>query len=568
MHHLAPGQPIGDDTQASFTVSRDGQSLEVCSTPPNDGWRQCYRASKRPTAVASLGDSYSAGEGAGGYDPASRGCHRSPYAWTKYLEARNPTRWRVESFLACSGAEMPNLTGTFKGEGPQVSRIHPFTEVVTVTIGGNDTGFSDVLTSCFLRWKLHQKNCVQKGKPYGQAKKLVRGPLASRLAASYQAIRAQAPKDARLVVVGYPRLFPLRGKAVRKCGWLVPQVRKALNGLAVELDNVIRATATRNGATFVDVLDTLSGHEACTGGASWVYPIKPATNAQAGHPMARGQYALARRIGSALGPDAAVRRRGLDQRREQRRLGGIGGRRVLGVPLDADVPGAGVVELDRLDHAVGRERDRAQPGAEPADALVVVAGDRRSGADHARQQRVRRHLDRLDDVAVRAFPQVLDQVSPARDVDHLVATAHGEQREARGERVAGHREIEGVLLLVDVVLRRVRALPGPVRGQVAAAGQEHAVGVPEALGDLVGVDPGTGRDRVDDEGLAAGGVHGVEEGARRHVRAVPQGRGGRREAGRDGDERAGHRGSFRRSEQIVLILTTSSDHGQRPPTGE
>ncbi|WP_418059981.1 SGNH/GDSL hydrolase family protein [Pimelobacter simplex] len=296
-----PCQPIGDDTQASFTVSRDGQSLEVCSTPPNDGWRQCYRASKRPTMVASLGDSYSAGEGAGGYDPASRGCHRSPYAWTKYLEARNPTRWHVESFLACSGAEMPNLTGTFKGEGPQVSRIHPFTEVVTVTIGGNDTGFSDVLTSCFLRWKLHQKNCVQKGKPYRQAKKFVRGPLASRLAASYQAIRAQAPKDARLVVVGYPRLFPLRGKAVRKCGWLVPQVRKALNGLAVELNNAIRATATRNGATFVDVLDTLSGHEACTGGASWVYPIKPATNAQAGHPMPPWQYALARRIGSVLG---------------------------------------------------------------------------------------------------------------------------------------------------------------------------------------------------------------------------------------------------------------------------
>lgn len=320
-----PCQPIGDDTRATFTVSRDLRSLRVCSTPPgeDDAWRQCYTAYRRASVVATLGDSYSSGEGAGSYDRSSGSCHRSPYAWTKYLEARNPGRWQVDSFLACSGAVTFSLTQAFKGEPAQVTRFHPLTEVVTLTIGGNDVGFSSVLKNCVLSGNLvKKKNCVENG-TIKKTRQFIRQHLEKYLVRAYSVVKASMPKDARFVVVGYPRLFPLAGKT-EKCRWLDGQERKAVNALAVELNEKIRTVATRSGAEFVDVLDVLNGHEMCTSERrTWMFnlgrdariDLKDAAQGpkaikkllrklltpETGHPTAPGQDAIARRVGRTLG---------------------------------------------------------------------------------------------------------------------------------------------------------------------------------------------------------------------------------------------------------------------------
>jgi hypothetical protein len=123
--------------------------------------------------------------------------------------------------------------------------------------------------------------------------------------------------------------------------------------------------------------------------------------------------------------------------------------------------------------------DRAQPLAEPPDALVVVAGDVQPPA-------VERHL--VAAVEVVRLPHVLDEVAAEHDVDRVQSPADGEQRQVPGEDDARHAEVESVLADVDVVQRRVWRLPGPVRGQVAAAGEQDTVRPVQARRDrLVGV---------------------------------------------------------------------------------
>ena len=145
----------------------------------------------------------------------------------------------------------------------------------------------------------------------------------------------------------------------------------------------------------------------------------------------------------------------------------------------------------------------------------------------------------MDHVAVRLGHVLLERPTQ-RHVDDLRAPAHRQQRDAGVEGPSGHRQVEGVLLGVDVV--DVLALGGlPVAGgvQVAAPGEQHRVGVGEPAADLVGVDLAAGRPRVDGERLATGAQHALGERAGLGERAVAVRRGGRGEPRGHDDERSG-----------------------------
>jgi lysophospholipase L1-like esterase len=67
-------------------------------------------ADDRPTAIVSLGDSAISGEGAGNYEPGTRGengnwCHRSANALVHRTTVANRT-----INLACSGADSANVS--------------------------------------------------------------------------------------------------------------------------------------------------------------------------------------------------------------------------------------------------------------------------------------------------------------------------------------------------------------------------------------------------------------------------------------------------------------------------
>jgi lysophospholipase L1-like esterase len=91
----------------------------------------------------ALGDSYSGGLGAGDYLAASGSCDRSADAYPALWAGAN----QPASYLsvACAGA----TTGTVLSS--QIQALSPATTLVSITIGGNDVGFSAVMETCVLR---------------------------------------------------------------------------------------------------------------------------------------------------------------------------------------------------------------------------------------------------------------------------------------------------------------------------------------------------------------------------------------------------------------------------------
>jgi lysophospholipase L1-like esterase len=83
------------------------------------------------------GDSYASGTGTAEYYDA--GCQRSNHSYAKKLTDK---RGLMLSHVACSGARIPDVRAN------QLGALNEETDLVTISIGGNDAGFSRVITEC------------------------------------------------------------------------------------------------------------------------------------------------------------------------------------------------------------------------------------------------------------------------------------------------------------------------------------------------------------------------------------------------------------------------------------
>ncbi|CAO5155942.1 putative Lipase 1 [Frankia sp. AiPs1] len=265
------------------------------------------------STYVALGDSYSSGEGNPPFDEGTDSrqddCHRSAAAWPRLLSVDGLGRIAAGGHLACSGATIDDLLS--RGQHPdgedstsQVSRLAEINGktpvgVVTVTVGGNDLGFSSILETCFLWLCLPQ--------PEKEESRIDQVVLRVQKEV-IPAIERAAPR-ARVVVVGYPRLFPRLIGNTTGCGWLAPIELTHLNQVQDYLDGRLRAAATTGGATYVSVADALDGHELCTRDP-WVYDLGLTGGNLRGHPLANGQRAIAgivgARAGAPLGPPPAI----------------------------------------------------------------------------------------------------------------------------------------------------------------------------------------------------------------------------------------------------------------------
>ena len=249
------------------------------------------------SAYVALGDSYSSGEGApgsgGGYDGGR--CHRSDNSWPAKLSALSTTVHLVAN-VACSGATTDALLNPFKGQNPQLMELEDLWQarIITITMGGNDIDFAGLLSQCVV-----EPNGCQAELDDARAGLTRAGGLKDQLTSAYFNVRSSAPY-AHLVVVGYPRIFPSSPSDRVKCRWLSDEEIAAARKLSDRLDEVIKAAAGSQGASFVSTLPALRGHEECSKDP-WMYPIGISGGQQRGHPDARGQLAIAKLVRSALG---------------------------------------------------------------------------------------------------------------------------------------------------------------------------------------------------------------------------------------------------------------------------
>ena len=259
--------------------------------------------------VVALGDSYTAGEMLPlNLTSQPPGCLRSPKAYPALVASALKATF-VDA--ACSGAGVKEMTGsqqTYLGTNPpQLSALAPDDALVLMTLGGDDVGFLNVLHTCMTLSITHLgdgspcKSYYTSGGNDQLAAKVV--AETAKMADVLSAIHARAPQ-ARIVVVGYPDLFPQGGG----CWPKVPITNgdiAYLRGIGTQLNAMLAGTAAAAGATFVDTYTPTIGHDICQSGAvKYVEGLVPTSLTFSFHPNARGQAAMAAQVLAALGVKA------------------------------------------------------------------------------------------------------------------------------------------------------------------------------------------------------------------------------------------------------------------------
>jgi lysophospholipase L1-like esterase len=204
------------------------------------------------TKYVALGDSYSSGTGTRTYYDSN--CQKSVNAYPYLLHNAHPSWAFVHA--ACSGATTSSLLSG------QVSSVTSDTNWVSYTIGGNDAGFSSVITECAQpSWSSDCDGAIN------NAQTFIRNTLPGRLDQVNNAIKSRAA-SAKVIVLDYPRLF--NGTDCNAFTWFSSSEMTRLNQAADLLKSVIRAAATRAGVNFLfrDVIPPFIGHAVCDGGSA------------------------------------------------------------------------------------------------------------------------------------------------------------------------------------------------------------------------------------------------------------------------------------------------------------
>ena len=198
-----------------------------------------------PSYVA-LGDSYSSGTGTRDYINDGTSCQRSTYAYPSLIAA---ARGYSLNFRACSGAKVADVTNT------QLSALTASTSYVSISVGGNDAGFADVLTECATPWWAGDCDGA-----IDQAQAFINNTLPGRLSTLYASIRSKAP-SAKVVVVGYPRIF--MGEDCNAGTWFSPAEMTRLNQTADLLNSRTSGQASAKGFSFANPTSRFIGHAVC-----------------------------------------------------------------------------------------------------------------------------------------------------------------------------------------------------------------------------------------------------------------------------------------------------------------
>ena len=251
---------------------------------------------------AALGDSYTSSPSTGPSAGPPPGCQRSTNDYPHVAAARIAAQL---TDVSCSGAVTADLAGpqtTSTGtNAPQLDAVRRDTQLVSVQIGGNDIGFSEIVRAC-IDTRGTGTPCRDRYTAGGTDRLRDRidelGPV---LADALAQVRRRAPQ-ARVLVVGYPSLLPVEGPGCFPSLPYTPGDVVYLRGVVTALNREIADRAGAAGATFVDTATPTAGHDMCqVTGERWIEGLLPQSPAAPVHPNALGQEALARAVVAAVG---------------------------------------------------------------------------------------------------------------------------------------------------------------------------------------------------------------------------------------------------------------------------
>jgi hypothetical protein len=259
-------------------------------------------AQRPPESYVALGDSFTAGPLIPLQIPPF-GCLKSS---NNYPHLAAPDLGMpVFRDPSCSGAETVDMTQpqSVSPDGPnppQFNSLDSNTRIVTIGIGGNDIGFSEIAENC--------ASPTNSGTPC-QDHYVVNGhdELRARIAATAPKVGAvlrgihSRSRRADVYVVNYLPIFPDTGPGC------YPQIPVTdgdvayLRGIQKELNRMLADQARANRATLVDAYTAGIGHDACKlPGVRWVEPVVPVNAAAPLHPNLFGMQGTERALLGAV----------------------------------------------------------------------------------------------------------------------------------------------------------------------------------------------------------------------------------------------------------------------------
>jgi len=253
----------------------------------------------RTVDYVALGDSYASGPGIPTQVDST--CARSDQNYPSLLAAAR--NWQLTD-VSCSGARTTALAGPQGAQPPQLDALDADTDMVTLTIGGNDIGFSSNLATCAgLTSSDPAGNPCKTFFTSGGTDQLEQrvNDTAPKIAAALDAVRQRAP-HAKVLVVGYPALFPDDGVGCTSSAVPIAAGDFAyLRDTEKKLNAMIASQASANRAAYVDTYTPSIGHDMCRpAGERWIEPLVPVAPAAPAHPNAQGQQAMATTVERAL----------------------------------------------------------------------------------------------------------------------------------------------------------------------------------------------------------------------------------------------------------------------------
>jgi lysophospholipase L1-like esterase len=266
-----------------------------------------------PMVVVSLGDSYSAGEGVPPFYGQNQDrlvkmgsrdwlAHRSTKSWPGKLlvpgtteaddylweyrvtgtsDGTKPCEWYFE---AVSGAEckhvyqdrqyktsrtqadpIDSMTSLYDTKTTPLpiqidvfGRIESTVDYVTLTIGGNDAGFADIISACVKDSATFGRKTLE-----NQINSIDIDSIMDEIKTTYNRIADAAGPEATIVVAGYPKLLNKKGLTISN------KEAQMVNNKVSEFNDEIEALVNECAESgmniyFVDVETEFSGHEAYT----------------------------------------------------------------------------------------------------------------------------------------------------------------------------------------------------------------------------------------------------------------------------------------------------------------
>jgi lysophospholipase L1-like esterase len=180
------------------------------------------------------------------------------------------------------------------------------TDLVTLTIGGNDNGtFINAVTACGSAGLLSGgKGSPCKDKNGSTFTDQIETNTYPALKAALRDVRAKAP-GARVAALGYPWITP--ATADPSCFAKLPIAAgdiPYLRDIQAHLNAAVKRAAEETGAVYVDFSQVSEGHDACADrGTRWIEPLLFSANLVPVHPNALGERRMAGHTMEVLGLD-------------------------------------------------------------------------------------------------------------------------------------------------------------------------------------------------------------------------------------------------------------------------